>query len=184
VVYILDQVRALEAELLLRINQQGLKVKPQILVVTRLIPDAQGTKCNQELEPIIDTKHSKILRVPFQTDKGILRQWVSRFDIYPYLERFTQDATTKILNLMEGKPDLVIGNYTDGNLAASLMASKLKITQGTIAHALEKTKYEDSDVKWKELDPKYHFSCQFMADTIAMNASDFIITSTYQEIAG
>jgi hypothetical protein len=33
---------------------------------------------------------------------------------------------------MEGKPDLIIGNYTDGNLAASLMASKLKITQVTI----------------------------------------------------
>lgn len=61
---------------------------------------------------------------------------------------------------------------------------RLLENQGTIAHALEKTKYEDSDVKWKELDPKYHFSCQFMADTIAMNASDFIITSTYQEIAG
>ncbi|KAK7305647.1 hypothetical protein VNO77_43554 [Canavalia gladiata] len=184
VVYILDQVRALEADLLLRIKQQGLNVKPQILVVTRLIPDAQGTKCDQELEPIVDTKHCNILRVPFQTEKGILNQWVSRFDIYPYLERFTQDTTAKILNLMEGKPDLIIGNYTDGNLVASLMASKLKITQGTIAHALEKTKYEDSDVKWKELDPKYHFSCQFMADTVAMNASDFIITSTYQEIAG
>ncbi|XP_014517542.1 sucrose synthase 6 [Vigna radiata var. radiata] len=184
VVYILDQVRALEAELLLRIKQQGLNIKPQILVVTRLIPDAQGTKCNQELELINGTKYSNILRVPFHTDKGILRQWVSRFDIYPYLERFTQDATAKILSLMEGKPDLIIGNYTDGNLVASLMANRLKITQGTIAHALEKTKYEDSDVKWKELDPKYHFSCQFMADIIAMNASDFIITSTYQEIAG
>ncbi|XP_028800601.1 sucrose synthase 6 isoform X1 [Neltuma alba] len=184
VVYILDQVRALEAELLLRIKQQGLTVKPQILVVTRLIPDARGTTCDQELEPIIDTKHSHILRVPFVTEKGILRQWVSRFDIYPYLERFTQDATTKILDHLEGKPDLVIGNYTDGNLVASLMANKLGITLGTIAHALEKTKYEDSDVKWKELDPKYHFSCQFMADTIAMNAADFIITSTYQEIAG
>jgi len=34
VVYILDQVRALEAELLLRIKQQGLNVKPQILVVS------------------------------------------------------------------------------------------------------------------------------------------------------
>ncbi|KAJ1377368.1 Sucrose synthase [Sesbania bispinosa] len=177
VVYILDQVKALEEELLLRIKQQGLNVKPQILVVTRLIPDARGTKCHQEFEPINDTKHSHILRVPFQTEKGILRQWVSRFDIYPYLERFTQDATTKILDLMEGKPDLVIGNYTDGNLVASLMARKLGITQGTIAHALEKTKYEDSDVKWKELDPKYHFSCQFMADTVAMNASDFIITT-------
>ncbi|KAG5064235.1 hypothetical protein JHK85_005418 [Glycine max] len=86
VVYILDQVKSLEAELLLRIRQQGLNVKPQILVVTRLIPDARGTKCHHELEPISDTKHSHILRVPFQTDKGILRQWISRFDIYPYLE--------------------------------------------------------------------------------------------------
>nr|CAN66156.1 hypothetical protein VITISV_032344 [Vitis vinifera] len=126
VVYILDQVRALEEELLLRIKLQGLNVKPQILV----------------------------------------------------------DATAKIIEHMEGKPDLIIGNYTDGNLVASLMATKLGITQGTIAHALEKTKYEDSDVKWKELEPKYHFSCQFTADTISMNAADFIITSTYQEIAG
>lgn len=56
--------------------------------------------------------------------------------------------------------------------------------QGTIAHALEKTKYEDSDVKWREFESKYHFSCQFTADVIAMNTTDFIITSTYQEIAG
>lgn len=95
-----------------------------------------------------------------------------------------QDATSKILQRLDCKPDLIIGNYTDGNLVASLMATKLGVTQGTIAHALEKTKYEDSDAKWKELDPKYHFSCQFTADLIAMNVTDFIITSTYQEIAG
>ncbi|XP_031407618.1 sucrose synthase 6 isoform X2 [Punica granatum] len=184
VVYILDQVRALEEEMLLRIKKQGLAVKPNIVVVTRLIPDARGTKCNQELEPILDSKHSYILRVPFRTQRGVLRQWVSRFDIYPYLERYAQDAADKIMEHMICKPDLVIGNYSDGNLVASLMASKLGITQGTIAHALEKTKYEDSDAKWKELDPKYHFSCQFTADLIAMNAADFIITSTYQEIAG
>ncbi|KAJ3672311.1 hypothetical protein LUZ60_007032 [Juncus effusus] len=184
VVYILDQVRALEEELLLRIKQMGLSIKPQILVVTRLIPEAKGTKCNQELEPIFNTKYSHILRVPFQTQTGILRQWVSRFDIYPYLERYAKDAATKIIDHMEGKPDLIIGNYTDGNLVASLMSMKHGIPQGTIAHALEKTKYEDSDVKWKELDQKYHFSCQFTADMISMNTSDFIITSTYQEIAG
>ncbi|XP_044506436.1 sucrose synthase 7-like isoform X2 [Mangifera indica] len=184
VVYILDQVRALEEEMLLRIKRQGLNVKPQILVVTRLIPDAKGTKCNQEIEAIDGTKYSNILRVPFKTQRGVLHQWVSRFDIYPYLERFSLDATTKILEILDVKPDLVIGNYTDGNLVASLMASKLGVTQATIAHALEKTKYEDSDVKWKELDPKYHFSCQFIADTIAMNATDFVVASTYQEIAG
>jgi len=37
---------------------------------------------------------------------------------------------------MEGKPDLVIGNYTDGNLVASLMAKKLGITQVTKTYYL------------------------------------------------
>lgn len=37
VVYILDQVKALEEELLLRIKQQGLVVKPQILVVSFIL---------------------------------------------------------------------------------------------------------------------------------------------------
>nr|GEU69913.1 sucrose synthase 7-like [Tanacetum cinerariifolium] len=73
VVYVLDQVVALEEELLLRIKQQGLIYKPQILVVTRLLPDATGTKCNQEMEPLLNTKHSHILIVPFRTEKGILR---------------------------------------------------------------------------------------------------------------
>ncbi|KAL0364466.1 UNVERIFIED_CONTAM: Sucrose synthase 7 [Sesamum angustifolium] len=185
VVYILDQVKALEEELLLRIKQQGLNVKPKILVVTRLIPDAKGNKCNQEMEPIVNTKHSHILRVPFNTEKEFLDHGspVSTSTL-TWRDFLRQDATAKILELMGGKPDLIIGNYTDGNLVASLVASKLGVTLGTIAHALEKTKYEDSDVKWRDLDSKYHFSCQFTADLIAMNAADFIITSTYQEIAG
>ncbi|PWA39266.1 sucrose synthase 7 [Artemisia annua] len=58
----------------------------------------------------------------------------------------------------------------------------MELEEGTIAHALEKTKYEDSDMKWKELDPKYHFSCQFTAGTIAMNSADFIITSTFKSL--
>lgn len=58
--------------------------------MTRLIPEAKGTKCNQELEPILNTKHSHILRVPFKTETGVVQQWVSRFDVYPYLERYAQ----------------------------------------------------------------------------------------------
>ena len=34
------------------------------------------------------------------------------------------------------------------------------------------------------MEDQYHFSCQFTADLIGMNSADFIITSTYQEIAG
>ncbi|KAH9288379.1 hypothetical protein KI387_032496 [Taxus chinensis] len=184
VVYILDQVKALEEELLLKIRQQGLEITPQILVVTRLIPEAQGTKCNQRIEKVLNTQHSKILRVPFKTEKGVLHRWVSRFDVWPYLEKFTEDASNEIVDQLHGKPDLIIGNYSDGNMVASLVASKLGIIQCNIAHALEKTKYAGSDLYWKIFDEKYHFSCQFTADILAMNHADFIITSTYQEIAG
>ena len=51
VVYILDQVRALEEELLIRIKNQGLNVKPQILVVS--------TKLNKI---IISNVNCKILK--------------------------------------------------------------------------------------------------------------------------
>ncbi|CAN6468215.1 unnamed protein product [Victoria cruziana] len=184
VVYILDQVRALEKEMLLRIQKQGLNISPRILVVTRLIPDAKGTTCSQRLEKISGTHHSHILRVPFRTENGILRKWISRFEIWPYLEQFAVDAASEISAELQRKPDFIIGNYSDGNLVASLLAYELGVTQCNIAHALEKTKYPDSDIYWRKYEEKYHFSCQFTADLIAMNHADFIITSTYQEIAG
>nr|XP_043619101.1 sucrose synthase 2 [Erigeron canadensis]XP_043619102.1 sucrose synthase 2 [Erigeron canadensis] len=184
IVYILDQVRALENEMILKLKHQGLDIKPRILIVTRLIPDAKGTSCNQRLERVSGTEHTHILRVPFRTEKGVLRKWISRFDIWPYLEKFTEDAASEISAELHGTPDLIIGNYSDGNLVASLLSYKMGVTQCNIAHALEKTKYPDSDLYWKKFDEKYHFSCQFTADLLAMNHADFIITSTYQEIAG
>ncbi|KAF4364431.1 hypothetical protein F8388_007008 [Cannabis sativa] len=187
VVYILDQVRALEKEMLLRIQKQGLDIDPKILivsVVTRLIPDAKGATCNQRLERVTGTEHTHILRVPFRSEKGILRKWISRFDVWPYLETFAEDVASEIGAELQAIPDFIIGNYSDGNLVASLLAYKMGVTQCTIAHALEKTKYPDSDIYWKKFEEKYHFSCQFTADLIAMNNADFIITSTYQEIAG
>ena len=185
VVYILDQVRALEKEMRHRIAEAGLDIAPQILIVTRLIPESQGTTCNQRLEPIIGTEYSRILRVPFRTKAGeVVPQWISRFEVWPYLERFAVDAEKEVLAEINGRPDLIIGNYSDGNLVATILAHRLQVTQCNIAHALEKPKYLMSDLYWKDNDAQYHFSSQFTADLIAMNAADFIITSTYQEIAG
>jgi sucrose synthase len=185
VVYILDQVRALEKEMRNRLLQQGLNIEPQIVVLTRLIPDAEGTTCNERLEPIVGTHNARILRVPFRNPDGeIIPHWISRFDIWPYLEQFAIEAERELLAELSGQPDLIIGNYSDGNLVASLMSQRLGITQCNIAHALEKTKYLYSDLFWQNNEEHYHFSCQFTADLIAMNTADFIITSTYQEITG
>ncbi len=185
VVYILDQVRALEHAMMASLYEQGLDIEPNIVVVTRLIPEADGTTCDTRLEPILGTERARILRVPFRTPADdVVRPWISRFQIWPYLERFARDAERELLAELGGRPDFILGNYSDGNLVASIMAHRLGVTQCNIAHALEKTKYPNADLRWKEADDEHHFACQFTADLIAMNTADFIITSTYQEIAG
>ncbi|MDX1776592.1 MAG: sucrose synthase [Desulfobulbales bacterium] len=186
VVYILDQVRALEKEMRSRLHDQGLAdIDPMIVVLTRLIPESEGTSCHERLENISRTENSFILRVPFRSKGGeIIPQWLSRFEVWPYLERFAEDGARELIVELNGRPDLIVGNYSDGNLVATLISHKLGVTQCNIAHALEKAKYLYSDLYWLDNEANYHFSCQFTADIIAMNAADFIISSTYQEIAG
>jgi sucrose synthase len=77
-------------------------------------------------------------------------RWISRFRIWPYLERYALDAERELLAELGGRPDLIIGNYSDGNLVASLMAQRLGVSQCNIAHALEKTKYLLSDLYWRD----------------------------------
>ena len=188
VVYILDQVRSLEKQLQEDITLAGLDVlgiQPKVIVLTRLIPNSDGTLCNQRLEKIHGTQEGWILRVPFRDFNPKLTQnWISRFEIWPYLETFAIDAERELRAEFGGKPDLIVGNYSDGNLVAFLLSRKLKVTQCNIAHALEKSKYLFSNLYWQESEDKYHFSLQFTADLLAMNAANFIVSSTYQEIVG
>ena len=187
VVYILDQVRALERAMRESIYDQGLDIEPQIVVLSRLIPEADGTTCDQRLEPILGTEHARILRVPFRDYHSgeVIPQWISRFEVWPYLERYAVDAERELLGELGGaRPDFIIGNYSDGNLVATLLAHRLGVTQCNIAHALEKTKYLLSDLHWQHHEAEHHFAAQYTADLMAMNTADFIITSTYQEIAG
>lgn len=187
VVYVLDQARSLEQEMQEEARLAGLGgwVEPKVIILTRLIPNADGTLCNQALEKVHGTQNAWILRVPFREfNSELTKNWISRFEIWPYLETFTVDAEREIRAEFQGLPDLIIGNYSDGNLVASLLSRRLGVTQCNIAHALEKSKYLFSNLYWKDLEDRYHFSLQFTADLIAMNSANFIVSSTYQEIVG
>ncbi|AFY58552.1 sucrose synthase [Rivularia sp. PCC 7116] len=189
VVYVLDQVKELEKQIEENAKLGGLdvigKIEPKIIVLTRLIPNSEDTNCNQRLEKIYGSDNCWILRVPFrESQPEITQNWISRFEIHPYLESFATDSERELLAEFEGKPDLIIGNYTDGNLVAFLLSRRLNVTQCVIAHALEKSKYDKSDLNWQDLEQQYHFSLQFTADLIAMNAANFVVSSTYQEIIG
>ncbi|AFZ51284.1 sucrose synthase [Dactylococcopsis salina] len=188
VVYVLDQARSLEKQLEEDIELAGLTslgVKPKVLILSRLIPNNDGTRCNERLEKVHGTENGWILRVPFrENNPNVTQDWISRFEIWPYLETYAIDAEREICAELEGKPNLIIGNYSDGNLVAFLLARRLNVTQFNVAHALEKSKYLFSNLYWQDLEENYHFSIQFTADLIAMNAAQCIISSTYQEIVG
>ncbi len=188
VVYVLDQARSLEKQLKEDWLLAGIDpalINPKIIILTRLIPNSDGTHCNQRLEKVYGTENVWILRVPFREfNQKVTQNWISRFEIWPYLETYALDSERELLAEFQGKPDLIIGNYSDGNLVSFLLSRKLNVTQCNIAHALEKPKYLFSNLYWQDLEPNYHFSLQFTADLIAMNAANFIISSTYQEIIG
>ena len=188
VVYVLDQAKSLEKQLQEDTTLAGLdvlNVKPKVIILTRLIPNSDGTLCNQRLEKVHGTENAWILRVPLREfNPKMTQNWISRFEFWPYLETYAIDAQKELLAEFQGKPDLIVGNYSDGNLVAFLLARSMNVTQCNIAHALEKSKYLFSNLYWQDLDEKYHFSLQFTADLIAMNAANFIISSTYQEIVG
>ena len=69
--------------------------------------------------------------------------------------------------------DIVIGNYSDGNLVASVMAHRLGVTQCNIAHAPEKTKFLLSDLHWDHHESEHHFAAQYTADLMAMNTASY-----------
>jgi len=188
VVYVLEQARGLDQQLHENIKSSGISflgIKPHIIILTRLIPNCEGTQCSLPLEKVDDTENTWILRIPFREfNPKVTQNWISKFEIWPYLEPFAQDAEQELLKRFGGRPNLIIGNYSDGNLVAFLLARRLQVIQCSIAHSLEKPKHLFSNLYWQELEEQYHFSAQFSADLINMNAADFIITSSYQEIVG
>ena len=46
-------------------------IQPRILVLTRLIPDARGTSCDEPYERISGTEHAAIVRIPFHDSQCV-----------------------------------------------------------------------------------------------------------------
>lgn len=185
VTYVLDQARALEHEINARVAESGINNAAKVIVLTRLIPEADGTTCNVHREKIHGSENAWIVRVPFRDDSGeVVQNWISRFQLWPYVESFAEESCRVVVTELMGKPDFIIGHYTDGNLVAHRLADMLDSTHCACVHALEKTKYLLSDAHWGDLEGQYRFSMHFTADLLAYNSADFIVSSSFREIAG
>ena len=100
VVYVLDQAKSLEKQLQEDVTLAGLDilgVKPKVIILTRLIPNSDGTLCNQRLEKVHDTDNAWILRVPLREfNPNMTQNWISRFEFWPYLESYAIDAEREL----------------------------------------------------------------------------------------
>jgi sucrose synthase len=185
VTYVLDQARGIEHEMRRQFHDCGIDVVPRVIILTRLIPNAEGTTCDSPREKIFGTEDSWIIRAPFRDLHGeIIADWISRFQIWPYLEEFATESKQLVAGELLGRPDLIIGHYSDGNLVAHRLADEFGVTHCACVHALEKTKYLQSDMYWADMEQEYRFSMQFTADLIAYNSADTIISSSYREVGG
>lgn len=101
-VYILEGVKELEKQIQENAKLGGLDVlgtiKPKIIVLTGLISNSEGANSNQRLEKIDDTNNCWILRVPsYQSQQSTIKNEISRFDIYPYLEYEATNSEQELL---------------------------------------------------------------------------------------
>ena len=101
----------------------GIDAGPKVVVLTRLIPNAEGTTCNTPRERIFGTDNSWIIRVRFVTSR--VRSSTAGFpgfQIWPHLEQFAEESKQVLVTELLGTPDLIIGHYSDGNLVAYRLA--------------------------------------------------------------
>jgi len=205
VTYVLEQARCLEQALRAQHASAGLTDTPRVIILTRLLPDAEGTGCDQRLEKIEDTVDSWIVRVPFRhADGSIVRPWLSRFAIIPYLEAFAAEAADVVEQFLGQIPEIVVGHYTDGNLVARELQRRWHNLHVACVHLLERTKHRprallglsiptaiqsDRDmpgngVSDECLSPIARESLlqQSLADVWGYNSADLILSSTRREV--
>ncbi|MBW1762420.1 MAG: hypothetical protein JRJ64_13120, partial [Deltaproteobacteria bacterium] len=74
-------------------------------------------------------------------------------------------------------------SFSQSSGACGPISSSVTTRMATSSRPCWRT-YLLSDLHWEHHETEHHFAAQYTADLMAMNTADFIITSTYQEIAG
>ncbi|KMZ56354.1 Sucrose synthase [Zostera marina] len=131
-------------------------------------------------------EHTYILRVPFKSENGaVLRKWITRFNVrkcdqYVNLS-YSQDVASKIATDLNRLLTLLLGIIATETSLHLCYPINLEPHSVSVQLCMHWRKQSIMLLIYSE--EKYHFSCQFIIDLIATNNADFIITSTYQELA-
>ncbi len=214
--FVRDEAKAMAKEIAGKMERAGIPGKAVALIFTRLIPKAEDTTADLPEESVYedDRQVVKLVRVPFEDQERsgevrgrpqpknileVIQAFIRRFEIWSYItqEEFINTAGARITEVMnrygqEG-PDIIMGNYSDGNLLAGKLSDYYggNVPVVMTAHALELSKYFKSMLEngrlidnWFETEDGRYLAAQALIDAWVMRKADIIETSTLLEILG
>src|SRR6056297_1511853 len=147
-------------------------------IITRQIKDENWPEFSKPIDNYSESNRLRIIRVPFGKNLFLKKE-----DLWPFLHEYIK----KIINFykQEGNfPDYFSTHYADGGLSGVLLKQKLNIPFVFTGHSLGAQKMDKLDVNkinFTEYNTKFNFHRRIIAERLAMNHADGIITSTSQE---
>lgn len=153
------------------------KVK-SIHIFTRLIDDPELSKCYSQEQEIINSKF-EIHRIPFAGKKYQPKEF-----LWDYLDHFVS-GTISHMKKLDILPDWIHSHYGDAGYVAVELSKILKIPFSHTGHSLglhKKNKLIEKGFSEEELEKKFNFKKRIAAEEAVLTNSEFVITSTHQEI--
>jgi len=147
-------------------------------IITRQIKDENWPEFSKPIDNYSESNRLRIIRVPFGKNLFLKKE-----DLWPFLHEYIK----KIINFYKQEdnfPDYFSTHYADGGLSGVLLKQKLNIPFVFTGHSLGAQKMDKLDVNkinFTEYNTKFNFHRRIIAERLAMNHADGIITSTSQE---
>src|SRR6056297_2689556 len=161
-------------EVCLALAELGINVD----IITRQIKDADWPEFSEPIDRYPESDKVRIVRIPFGGDDFLKKE-----ALWPYINDYVEG----IIDFYEEQgnfPDFITTHYADGGLSGLLLKDKKGLPFTFTGHSLGAQKMDKLDVNkinFTEYNTKFNFHRRIIAERLAMNHADGIITSTSQE---
>jgi len=148
-------------------------------IITRKIDDPDWPEFSEKIDRYEETTDVRIVRIPCGPDEFLPKE-----QLWPYLGTDWLDGIIDFYEEQGNFPDAFTSHYGDGGLVGALMSKKQSIPYTFTGHSLGAQKMDRFDASGEnigQLDREFHFARRILAERVAMNYADKVITSTEQE---
>ncbi|MBS3792530.1 glycosyltransferase [Candidatus Bipolaricaulota bacterium] len=162
-------------ETALRLAELGHRVD----IITRQIKDPEWPEFSERIDGYPESDEVRIVRITCGPDEFLPKE-----ELWPHLGTGWLEGIINFYRNEGESPEVMTTHYGDGGLVGALYKQKTGTNYTFTGHSLGAQKMDRlgaSEENISELDEKFNFSRRLIAERVAMNRADRVITSTNQE---